>query len=195
MAKKGPKRGGQRSSRNKRPQQALVDRAPKPGPLDQPDAEDVSELLIARWLASRSGARAGRGFHFQDAVGAWLAARLASGSGPAWLVPEGFEDMSLEGDNPNHIQVKSRVEHLGGFPPFSASRHILDAWAGHESRADRGATLTVVLERGVNGEVGLNPLGDLDTPLVATMRMLSTLERTSPVLSGWVVWPGIRRGW
>ena len=32
------------------------------------------------------------------------------------LVPEGFEDMSVEGAGPLHVQVKSRVQHRGRFP-------------------------------------------------------------------------------
>ena len=134
-------------------------RADAPLANEQP-VEDDGELLVAAWQASRSGARAGRGFHFQDAVAAWLAARVATGEiEAASITPEGLEDIVLEGSETTEIQVKSRVAHLGGFPPRLASRHILDAWDRHASRAPHGGRLVVVLERGVDGEDGLSSLG------------------------------------
>ncbi len=146
-----------------------IERAPDKTRPVEVDEDSNGELLVSQWAKSRSGARAGRGFHFQDEVGAWLATRLACGVGPPWLVPEGFEDLTLEGDEPTHVQVKSRVEHLDKFPPSTASRHILDAWERHASRGHRGAVLIVVLERGVTGEEDLNGLDDLDTSLADRM--------------------------
>jgi hypothetical protein len=123
------------------------------------DAEEEGEVLVAQWRATRAGPRAGRGFHFQDAVGAWLAVQVAVAAIDARaLVPEGLEDMSLEGGKPLHIQVKSRVERLGPFPPRLAARHILDAWSRHQVRLEKDARLAVVLERGVGGEPDLNRL-------------------------------------
>ena len=129
---------------------------------DPPSASDVAveepiettqELLVTQWRNTRSGARAGRGFHFQDAVGAWLAAQIADGSiSGKTLVPEGLNDMSLEGGRGRHVQVKSRVEHLGAFPVQLACRHILDAWEHHTERGTNAEDLTVVLERGIEGE-------------------------------------------
>ncbi|MFE7213817.1 hypothetical protein ACFU93_28310 [Streptomyces sp. NPDC057611] len=63
------------------------------------------------WMRTRSGARAGRGFHYQDAVGAWLCGRVLSRALVIdRIVPEGFEDLSCEGPTPWHVQVKSRQE-------------------------------------------------------------------------------------
>ncbi|MBK5222034.1 MAG: hypothetical protein JJE52_03985 [Acidimicrobiia bacterium] len=128
-------------------------------PLDGEAVQDDGELLVAAWDASRSGARAGRGFHFQDAVGAWLAARVAAGDvAAASVTPEGLDDIVLEGDPSAEIQVKSRVEHLGRFPSRLASHHILDAWNRHAGRAREIGRLIVVLERGVDGEESLSSL-------------------------------------
>jgi hypothetical protein len=81
---------------------------------------------------------------------------VASGEAlDATLVPEGFEDLSLEGAFPRHVQVKSRVDHLGSFPVGLASRHILDAWDRHASRDSTDEHLVVVFERGVEGEANL----------------------------------------
>lgn len=119
-----------------------------------------SELLFRLWDRSRSGARSGRGFHFQDAVGAWLAAQIASARIAAdALVPEGFEDMSVEGASPLHVQVKSRVQHLGRFPVRDAAKHILGSWEKHLSRGEDDSTLVVVFERGVSDEENLAGLG------------------------------------
>ena len=175
MAKKRAKRGGRGSQRKKKPTRRSIKSANNEPRPDEVDEDSNSEVLISQWSASRSGARAGRGFHFQDAVGAWLAARLACGMGSIRLVPEGFEDMSLEGEDANHVQVKSRVEHLDRFPSSTASRHILDAWERHVSRGNRSATLTVVFERGVRGEDGLNGPDDLDTSLADCLNSESML--------------------
>jgi len=57
--------------------------------------------------AGRSGAIAGRGYHFQDVVGMWLAARsLAGRLMVEQIVPEGLEDLSCEGADAWHVQVK-----------------------------------------------------------------------------------------
>lgn len=115
------------------------------------------------WNASRSGGWAGRGFHFQDAVGAWFAAMIAHGSTLAGeLVPEGLEDVSLESDARLHIQVKSRSEHLGFFPATKAADHILDTFEKSEDRdapADRSG---VFFE---NGIAGTRPFGLTMQPL------------------------------
>ena len=126
-----------------------------------PDAEEApsrggdDERLDAAWEDSRSGAWSGRGFSFQYAVGAWLTAGVGSGLISAVVVPEGFEDVSLEGleDGASlHVQAKSRGEASGLFPVQKAVGHILKSWQEHIDRAEPGAKLAVVLERGVDGE-------------------------------------------
>lgn len=129
---------------------------------DDLDENDGDELVVAHWQSTRSGARAGRGFHFQDAVGAWLAAGVAGGVfAEAQLIPEGLEDITLEGVDRLHVQVKSRVGYLGPFPPGQASRHILEAWDRHVERGVEGR-LCLVLERGIRGH---SDLSDLDQTL------------------------------
>ena len=103
------------------------------------------------WRESRRGAWSGRGYHFQETVGAWLAAMVASGDVPAHsVVPEGIEDVSLEGDESLHFQVKSRARHLGLFPASNAAKIILDTWAIHDQRGEQAARLIVVFERGIS---------------------------------------------
>ncbi len=147
-----------------------IENTPSTGELP----EDVGELLVAQWQSTRWGARSGRGYHFQDAVGAWLAAQLATGTLDATsIVPEGLEDMSIEGEQPLHVQIKSRVEHLGPFSPRDAARHILSAWKRRRSVVENGTRLALVLERGVNGEHALDVL---DLPLAYCLSMDSPLR-------------------
>ncbi|MXY10001.1 MAG: hypothetical protein F4Z00_11020 [Acidimicrobiaceae bacterium] len=125
------------------------------------DGEETSsgggddEHLDAVWEDSRSGAWSGRGFSFQYAVGAWLTAGVGAGLINAVVVPEGFEDVSLEGleDGASlHVQAKSRGEASGLFPVHRAVDHVLESWGKHIDRAEPSARLAVVLERGVDGE-------------------------------------------
>ena len=80
--------------------------------------------------------------------------------------------MSLEGEQPRHIQIKSRGEHLGPFPASDAAKHILDAWERHAARREAGARLVVVLERGVAGDP---PSGDWETALAESLPDTSNL--------------------
>jgi hypothetical protein len=68
---------------------------------------DAEEL----WKRSRSGARAGRGFRFQDAAAATAAVLCWAGriQGNA-VVPEGFDDFVIEsGDGELYVQTKSKA--------------------------------------------------------------------------------------
>lgn len=69
------------------------------------------------WATSRAGARAGRGFRFQDAAGAWLATRIWAGNLDATvLVPEGVDDLTLHGGTAEiRVQAKSRHDPRGRF--------------------------------------------------------------------------------
>ena len=173
----GRRRRRQRS-RGARQRAADVD-VGQPAAGSAPDGEDAAsgdsngEHDEALWGASRSGAWAGRGFHFQHAVGAWLAAKVGAGLIEAVVVPEGFEDVSLEGvrgEAPWHVQAKSRGEDLGLFPVHEAVDDILDSWAKHLVRGESDSRLVVVFERGVRGEV-------LPTGLDASV---PTLAESSP---------------
>ena len=139
-----------------------------------PEGRDGGD--VGRWRKSRSGARAGRGFHFQERVGAWIAAKLAAESfGDVSLVPEGFEDLSLAGEKSRHVQVKSRTQHRGRFPASEATGHILEAWERHVVRGDLESRLVLVFERGVEGEALTS---DLETTLATSSSGESKLIRS-----------------
>ncbi|MET8814269.1 hypothetical protein ABZW47_19930 [Streptomyces sp. NPDC004549] len=107
------------------------------------------------WMQTRSGARAGRGFHYQDAVGAWLCGRVLSRALVIdRIVPEGFEDLSCEGPTPWHVQVKSRQERVGDFTASHVAADLVTMAKAHAKRKQAGVAgrAVLVLERPVNSE-------------------------------------------
>ena len=71
------------------------------------DARDAD----VKWLTSRSGARAGAGFRYQDAVGVYFATQMLSGAIPLEAItPESLDDYALEGSKRTiWVQVKSKI--------------------------------------------------------------------------------------
>ena len=67
------------------------------------------------------------------------------------IVPEGFDDLQVDADQPAQVEVKSRQGRLGPFSVVLAARHILDAWLRHVDRFGTDRRLMVVLERGLVG--------------------------------------------
>jgi hypothetical protein len=125
---------------------------------DEAHVDGHSSFLEDAWRQSRSGAIAGRGYHYQDAVGAWLAIRVHVGDLDVdEIIPEGFEDMTCGGQNGWHVQVKSRQSRVGDFPLGEATTDVLRAWNSHRARRKRGLPerLAVVFERPVDGEASV----------------------------------------
>ncbi len=62
------------------------------------------------WKNSRSGAWAGRGFHYQHLVVSYLLVEQWTGlRSPCFVVPEGLEDCMLEGAmRASWLQIKSK---------------------------------------------------------------------------------------
>ena len=135
----GKRRGGQRRAAPKRG----ATRKPPPSSR-QPSAAGSPR---SDWIAkTRSGARAGRGFHFQDTVGAWLSVQLLNGRVDAHsITPEGKDDLVLGRSTGDHlVQVKSKQAQLAPFSATEVARLILE---GFERAASFGATrVTVCLE-------------------------------------------------
>jgi len=87
-------------------------------------------------------------------IGAWLAARVLGGQLTVeQIVPEGLEDLSCEGADAWHVQVKSRQARVGDFPAAKAAGVVMDAWLRHRERAvvQPQARLAVVFERPIAG--------------------------------------------
>ncbi len=67
---------------------------------------------IEHWKNSRSGAWAGRGFHYQHLVSVFILVRQWAGLAPSgFLVPEGLDDCVVEiADHNIWLQIKSRKD-------------------------------------------------------------------------------------
>lgn len=108
------------------------------------------------WSDTRSGATSARGYHYQDVVGAWLCARVLGGRlAVQQIVPESLEDLSAEGADACHVQVKSRQERKGDFTPGQVARFLLDLFDLHvkRERAGQPGQPILVIERPVAGKV------------------------------------------
>ncbi len=96
-----------------------------------------------RWSKTRTGAAAGRGFHYQEAVTALYAAGLLESDVHTLIVPEGsHEDIHCQGRVPVAVQAKSRQNRLGDFPAADVARHLRDL---HQRRTEHSYAATTVL--------------------------------------------------
>lgn len=148
-----------------------------------PDSDRLAPVtnLDVVWRALRAGAVAGRGFHYQDLVGAWIALRMLEGTiSVERLVAEGLDDLSCEAPRPcpdAQVQVKSRQGRVGGFSAAEAAGHVVAAWIRRSRRISAAADEQVVMvfERPVDGhsacEWGLPIRDDVDwSGVVAAIR-------------------------
>lgn len=115
----------------------------------QPDELHLIDAEL--WVRTRSGARAGRGFRYQDAVSAWLVAEAWSG-GAEWVivVPEGVNDVTLHGEGLEiRVQIKSRHDPRGLFSTTEIADYVakaaLDLPKGWSD--DPSYRIAIVLER------------------------------------------------
>ncbi len=108
---------------------------------------------MAKSPINNAGSRAGRGFRFQDAVGAFLAVETwAAASAYGAVVPEGHDDMDLVGQTGvAFAQIKSRRAEAGLFSTAEAAGFIAELWDRHDAAGTPPERLHLILERGVTG--------------------------------------------
>jgi hypothetical protein len=122
-----------------------------------------------QWASTRHGATAGRGFHYQDVVAAWYAARLLVGDEHTRVVPESHrEDISCEGARGTEIQAKSRQNRVGPSPASKVANHVSTLHS--RSSRNQGAAIELVIERDIKEKAlpsSATRIGDLpaDHPL------------------------------
>lgn len=131
------------------------------------------------WKKTRKGATAGRGYHYQETFGAFMAAEMLANDGHAVIIPEGsHEDLECRGPRPRAIQAKSRQGRKDDFPASEVARHLLDL---HKRRVEHPppGSMVLAIERDIK-ELALpaseSKVGDLDAdhPLVvACARVLA----------------------
>ncbi len=155
--------GSSKRNRPRRPHAAP--NKPSPGARTRqaatPAAEPAVEgepTLERLWDSSRAGATAGRGFRYQDLVGAWVGLQLGVGIADGeQLTPEGLDDLTIEGDRPLQMQVKSRYGGRRDFTASEAAWFIVALWIRHQGRdSDAGAAaaddrFVLILERSISG--------------------------------------------
>jgi hypothetical protein len=139
------------------------------------------------WKRTRAGARAGRGFRFQDAVAAWLALEGWAGTVP-WeiVIPEGADDLSLHGKGLEiRAQLKSRHDPKAHFTLVELAQYIAKAAENLPTINDgHSVRLAIILERPV---AGLDPTGwDRTLEGVGLTEALATemLKATQPTSEG-----------
>ena len=78
-----------------------------------------------RWKQTRAGARAGRGFRYQDAAAAFLLVEQWNRGMTAELVPEGLDDLILFVDGvETRIQAKSMHDPKGMFRTLELAEYL-----------------------------------------------------------------------
>lgn len=106
------------------------------------------------WRKTRAGAKAGRGFRYQDAVGAWLVAEAWSGKANwNYIIPEGVDDITVHGRNREiRAQVKSRHKPNSEFEIREIADFIIKVYE-NLGVSPQGVVpeIAIVLERPVNG--------------------------------------------
>ncbi|QDH34168.1 hypothetical protein [Porphyrobacter sp. YT40] len=106
------------------------------------------------WASTRAGARAGRGFRYQDVATALLAVQSWSGAEWTSVIPEGVDDATLHGPvRELRVQAKSRHDPRGMFSTAEVAAHIAKSAAAVSAQdllAGR-VRLVLLLERPVDG--------------------------------------------
>lgn len=161
-------------------------------PTSSAPVEALSEF--ESWERSRSGAWAGRGFHYQHWIAVLVLLRQWAGQLPlACLVPEGLDDCVIElSDRRIWLQAKSRK--TGSFPAAEILA-ILDAAATRAEKLQSVPAIrcTVILEQPATG----HPKADIErlfddsagcvfvcqTPKQEALRLLSTHLQIAPVIA------------
>ena len=140
---------------------------------------------MAKSPINPAGSRAGRGFRYQDAVGALLAVQCWTGASPFGAVtPEAHDDFDLIGAQDRaFVQAKSRRSEVGEFSLSDAAVYIAELWDRHEAATAQPDILVLALERGVR-DLALAPWQDHPLPaeLLAAAR-LSGDRRTGRLAS------------
>jgi hypothetical protein len=104
------------------------------------------------WNRTRSGARAGHGFRFQDAAATTAAVLCWAGkiNGNA-VVPESLDDFSIESENATiYVQTKSKISSESGFS-ISEIAKILSVDPDHVEAA-KSSTRIILIDRAFSGQ-------------------------------------------
>lgn len=119
---------------------------------------------MAKSPINNAGSRAGRGFRYQDAVGALLAVQGWAGVSPyGEVTPEAHDDFDLAGTvETAFAQVKSRRDEAGLFSAADVAAFVSELWDRHGAATTKPEALLLILERSFKGAAapaaGFEPL-------------------------------------
>lgn len=139
-----------------------------------------------RWKQTRAGARAGRGFRYQDAAAAFLLVEQWNQGATSKLVPEGLDDLTLFVDGmETRIQAKSMHDPKGMFRALQLAEYLVKTAAllSEQEWVQGSVRIAVILERPVIGlqakgwEVPLSSYEDVAVVLQALDALPSSARR------------------
>ena len=145
------RRNSERATAESRRRRAAQERRGKKRETLRPASPASTSLptdpQAALWAVSRSGARAGRGFRFQDLVATLVVLRLWSeGDATALVTPEGYDDISVQSSSGSlFIQVKSRRESAGDFAATDLRKDLRSVAKAWVKRRDAGLSAATIL--------------------------------------------------
>jgi adenylate kinase family enzyme len=143
------------------------------------------------WRITRAGARAGRGFRYQDATAAWLVFLAWEGSAPwTYLIPEGLDDLTLHGaDVEIRAQLKSKHDPRGTFTCQEAAEYLAKSVRGLPGnwREQKNIRLALVFERPLDGIAATGWNAVLDDTMVNQEPLRGLLRRALETMDSTLV--------
>lgn len=145
----------------------------------------MTELILVDpdlWAKTRAGARAGRGFRYQDAICAALAVQAWADDAP-WtaVIPEGLEDATLHGANLEiRAQIKSRHNPRNHFSLSEIAGHVATMTLKVPDFVDHEVRLALILETAIDGFAG----GGFSHPIGQSGQNLDGLTRAFELAFG-----------
>lgn len=127
-------------------------------------------MSLAKFPINNAGSRAGRGFRYQDGVGALLAVQGWSGASEfGQVTPEANDDCDLaSNDRTVFAQIKSRRQEAGLFTVGKLAGFVTALWDRHDAAASPPDELWLILERSFKNAPPLPSLAPLPAVLVAS---------------------------
>lgn len=145
------------------------------------DVACAGDTTEERLRATIAGARAGRGFRYQDAVAASFAVLSYVAAEPWSVLPEGAEDITLtvRESEAHEVQAKSRRAQARAFTAVDAMRLLAETWARHIDRLPgEDVRVSLVVDRDPVGAIAAGFAADLaaqpDLPVKQIAKVAAT---------------------
>lgn len=137
-----------------------------------------TDAAARRERSALAGARAGRGFRYQDAVtGAFAIVGHVAGEG--WTIaPEGDEDVTIaHAGRRFQLQIRSRVGQRSDVTEVQVGDWLADTWTRHADQLGVGTRVGIVVDRPIKGLDALGFSATLENAPDATRARLEPLAQ------------------